>query len=482
MKSIRKGKNQFAPRVILKFYDHVSIPYDDDKMVKEYFLQHHIISWSQMLKKFPGISISRLFTTLEPARISEMIEKAKNRDKSYDPPNFLTYFAIDLPDKFDRNELLNEIWKDENLEYAYKESGPTKPPAVYAKNDRSSKWQGYLKPAPLGIDAMYAWNKPGGDGNSNVKFIDIELGWWLDHIDLPNPQIQIISGKNFDYWSHGTGVLGIILAQDNTTGCVGITPNMINPNCAVISQARPTIGNVNSAIHTTTDEGKLVYNTSDAITDAVHHLNFGDVLLLESQIYLNRGHSGSFFYPSEVESAIFDAISLATATGIIVIEAAGNGSDHGIGQNLDLFQNDSSKFVLDKNNIRDFKDSGAIIVSGCTSTVPHARVPGLNFGNRIDCYAWGENIKTTGKDNPVNPRTGYTSHFNSTSGAAAIVAGAVISIQSMREAAGKSRFSPGQMREILRNNMNGTESESATDDIGVMPDLKKIFNNEILGG
>lgn len=397
------------------------------------------------------------------------------------PPNFLTYFAIDLPDKFDRDELLKKIWEDKNIEYSYKECGLTDPPTVDASDDRSSKWQGYLKAAPEGIDAMFAWKKPGGDGNSNIGFIDLELGWWLDHVDLPIPQIQKISGENFDYFSHGTGVLGIIMAQDNDSGCVGITPNIKNLKAAVISQARPTIGNRNVKIRTTDDGGKLVYNLADAIMDAIQHLGFGDVLLLESQVFLNRGQSGSFYYPPETESAIFEAINLATASGIIVIEVAGNGSKDGIGQNLDLFQDDSSKFVFDRNKISDFKDSGAIMVGGSSSTVPHARETSSNFGNRIDCYAWGENIKTTGNDNAVNTRTGYTSDFNGTSGAAAIIAGAVIAIQSMREAAGKSRYSPIQMREILRNKANGTESESASDNIGVMPDLKKIFQNEISG-
>src|SRR5450432_2356148 len=454
MKSIGKGKKQFVPRIILKFHDHISMPYDADKEINDYFLEHHIISWPQMLHNFPGISVSRLFTTLEPARILEMIDKARNRDSFYNPPNFLTYFAIDLPDKFDRDLLLKEIWKDPNIEYTYKECGPTDPPTVDAKDDRSSKWQGYLKAAPEGINAMYAWKKPGGDGNSNVGFIDIELGWWLDHVDLPIPPIQKISGENFDYFSHGTGVLGIIMAQDNDSGCVGITPNIKNLKAGVISQARPTIGHRKREIHTTTDEGKLVYNTSDAITDAIKHLGFGDVLLLESQVFLDRRPADSFYFPYEVESAIFQVISLATAAGIIVIEPAGNAYGNASGNNLDSFQDDSSKFVFDRNNISDFKDSGAIMVGSSSSATPHARETSSNFGNRIDCFAWGENIKTTGSETAVNSRTGYTSDFNGTSGAAAIIAGAVISIQSMREAAGKSRYSPNQMREILRNKLN----------------------------
>src|SRR5262245_27259454 len=45
--------------------------------------------------------------------------------------------------------------------------------------------QGYLDPAPLGIDARYAWTIPGGRGE-NVRLVDIEYSWNLDHSDLVN--------------------------------------------------------------------------------------------------------------------------------------------------------------------------------------------------------------------------------------------------------------------------------------------------------
>jgi hypothetical protein len=58
-----------------------------------------------------------------------------------------------------------------------------------------------------------------------------------------------------------------------------------------------------------------------------------------------------------------------------------------------------------------------------------------------------------------------------TSSASAIIAGAAIVVQSIVAASGKRRLSPAQMRDILSN--NGT----ASDRIGVMPDLKKIIDD-----
>ena len=69
--------------------------------------------------------------------------------------------------------------------------------------------------------------------------------------------------------------------------------------------------------------------------------------------------------------------------GIVVVEAAGNAMLN-LGT-LPQFDRASSSF----------QESGAILVGGGTSTFPHGRAGGTNFGARIDCYAWAENITTT---------------------------------------------------------------------------------------
>src|SRR6185503_12422445 len=89
-----------------------------------------------------------------------------------------------------------------------------------SKRNPSAIYQGYLNPAPRGIDARYAWGFPGGDGAS-VGLIDIEQGWNLDHIDLRQARIQLLSGVNYAGKSHGTAVLGVLAAADNTIGGVG---------------------------------------------------------------------------------------------------------------------------------------------------------------------------------------------------------------------------------------------------------------------
>ena len=78
---------------------------------------------------------------------------------------------------------------------------------------------------------------------------------------------------------------------------------------------------------------------------------------------------------------------------------------------------------------------------------------------------------SAGTDNTL-----YTTGFNGTSGASPIVVGAALIVQGMAEASLGYRFSPRELREILR--MDGTPSANPPADlIGVMPDLNAIITN-----
>ena len=139
----------------------------------------------------------------------------------------------------------------------------------------------------------------------------------------------------------------------------------------------------------------------------------GDVLLLEAQ----TSFSGMNNLPVEVETAVFDAIRhVISVDGVVVIEAAGNGS-----RDLNTFVNNANLRVLDRSSA-DFRDSGAIMVGAGSSAAPHTRLGFSNFGNRIDCFAWGENIDTTGDGGSGMSTTSYTTTFGGTSGASPIVA------------------------------------------------------------
>ena len=114
------------------------------------------------------------------------------------------------------------------------------PPPVNPADDPRNVNQGYEDAAPNGIDARYAWRFVGGDG-AGVGFVDMERGRNLNHEDLAAAGITLISGISNDFFFDGTSALGEVLMVDN------------------------------------------YYNAVDAILDAVAHMAFGDVLLLEAQ-------------------------------------------------------------------------------------------------------------------------------------------------------------------------------------------------------
>jgi serine protease len=219
-----------------------------------------------------------------------------------------------------------------------------------------------------GIDALYARQFPGGRG-AGVKIIDVEQGWNLTHEDLPPVFFQ--GGPNRGdslFWNHGTAVLGVLSSGENGYGITGIAPqSAIGVSSAV---SRPCI----LGICWWSDDFE------NAVNRAAAQLSFGDIMIIEQHAQgpdsglpenPNCNPSQFEFVAMEYWDSYFDAIKNATARGIIVVEAAGNG-----GMDLD------SSIYNGKFN-RSVRDSGAILVGGGTS---RARAPmcWTNFGSRVD--------------------------------------------------------------------------------------------------
>jgi hypothetical protein len=395
--------------------------------------------------------VRRLFDALSPAEIQSLIGTAQANDPGYFPPNFENFLVIECPPGFDTGSLVFALNQVEGVvEYAYTSPLLEEAAVVGTSNPRFAD-QGYLG-IVNGINVQAAWTQ-GADG-SGVEFIDIERGWLLTHRDLPQ-NIPLLDGHNFrEGFPHGCAVLGIVVGIDDNKGIVGIAPKA---GAAVISRVTRSGANL------------LVDQTAAIILKAAVLLGFGDVLLLEMTA---EGR------PVEIAPAIFHAIQLATACGLIVVEPAGNG-----GHNLDDFRDDSGKHVLSRNVPADFKDSGAIVVGASQSAFPHARLSFSSFGSRVDCYAWGENIVTTGDEVQITDQNAIMNNFRGTSGASAIIAGACVLAQDLNSrmipVSGLSgKLGPLSMRQMLSNPQNGTPSFLESDQIGSMPDFQKIIANE----
>ena len=439
----------FAPVVIVKFADSISVPAapgDSLGLVEIGGIGDFVgaappESFTELLQEHV---MTRVFPTSDPG-FQNLLNDAVASDPSYVPPNFDNIFQVRCPIGVDASGLADELegWEGV-IEYAY-EARPTEPAGVVAITNPDFTRQGYLKPSPTGIGAEAAWAQ-GADG-TGLGFADIEHGWFLDHEDLPiNLQITLGVNRTKDH-GHGTAVLGVVAAVDNSVGVVGIAPEvlifLLSPEDRV------------PAVSRSADHAAL------RISQAATLLNPGDVLLLEIQ-----SEGG----PVEVSRSVFDAIRLATAKGIVVVEAAGNS-----GRNLDFVLNEEGKRSLDRTH-PDFENSGAIIVSAARAAFPHERLRGC-FGNRVDCYAWGEQVFTSGsRATPVGPKDYF--EFSGTSSASSIIAGVCLLMQDLRVRRGPPgtpRFRPEDLRAILSDENNGERSFLATEPIGVMPDLGKII-------
>jgi hypothetical protein len=365
------------------------------------------------------------------------------------------------------------------VEYAYTAAEPSDP-VVSPAGDPLFAQQGYLSAGPAGIGVQAAWNK-GADGQGK-NFIDIEQGWFLAHEDLPSG-IRLLTGVNSPKsFPHGCAVLGEIVGVDNNVGVVGAAPNATA--AAVSYFKKDEAFNSGRSRHRIADSVMFATTLLAPGTDGSGDFGDGGCLLLEVQVGGKVGGSNTLV-PVETDPAIFEAIRLATKVRVIVVEAAGNG-----GVRLDDYLDASNRRVLARGT-PDFRESGAIMVGACLAALPHAHVAGAgdpptrsNFGTRVDCYAWGERVVTTGNpDHPADSHAywdGAPRFFGGTSSAAPIILGACLLLQNLqamlRPKSGiTGALSPARMREILSKPGNGTTSP---DQIGVMPDFAKIIANE----
>ncbi|MFO7788628.1 MAG: S8 family serine peptidase [Halospina sp.] len=440
-----------APRVILRFEDEVVAQRPDNPV--DLLAKSHPARWRAFQERYGDVRLSRSLTRIEPDEIAELQKRALERDPTYRPANFEAFFDITTEKAESLEEMAKALrgWpgiRSVDIEVI----GPD--PLVVPADDPRFANQGYLTAAPDGIDAPFAWVLPGGDG-AGQRVIDVERGWTTNHDDLVAQGATLIHGTIRDgSRAHGTSVLGEIVAVDNTIGCVGIAPNVAGVMCSsYFGSTQP-----------------------DAILAAAAALSFGDTILLEVQVAAQYTPSGDPTYgPTETIDLNFEAIRLATALGMIVIEAGGNGTNNGGLPALDLDAYTKGGQQILNPGSADFRDSGAIIVAAASSAAPHTRMNWSTFGARIDCFAWGQNVNTT-SSSAAGATDLYTTSFGGTSSASPIVTGAALCVQGVFEAQNGFRLSPGQMRILLSDpSVNTNPAATETTAMGVMPNLAGII-------
>lgn len=402
------------------------------------------------------LMLTPVFSDKTRKKLPELQKLAVSQDPTYQPSLLSAFYYVEAEEAEDLLALARILMASAAVKSADVEI-PGPDPIVDASDDPRASAQTYLDPAPGGIDARYAWTFTGGDGNGQTV-IDIEQGWTLDHEDLVDHGVTQLNGTIVNSSRrHGTSVLGELCAVDNDIGCVGIAPNVAS---VFVASRNPSL--------------------ADSIVDVLSSLDFGDVMLLETQDGV-AGSSPTMYGPSEIVEAVWESIRLASALGVIVVEAGGNGTNNGSTPpvDLDLFANLAGERVLwrDDGNA-DFRDSGAIIVSAATSAAPHTRLAYGTHGQRIDCYGWGQDIETCSSDS-TGATDLYRSNFAGTSSASPMVAGAALCVQGVYQSTNSgARLSPRQMRQILSDlAINTAPAATETTAMGVMPDLRGIIDS-----
>jgi len=476
------------------------------------------------LLKSEGIAIKPLFGVSE-GRLKEDVASLSARTGA-DLPDLSTFYRVDAPD--DRlDELAERFQQMDEFEGAYVKP-PTEPAhATVAEREKQEHEQAaahrlnemaslsdeppsstpnftarqlYLNPAPVGIDAKYAWTVPGGRGNG-VRIIDIEWGWRFTHEDIPQNTGGVLSGANSSALgkeNHGTAVIGEVGGDANTFGITGICPNA-------------HVSAVSLETHA----------TEQAIRIAADKLNPGDIILLEVHRAGPRSNAGSgqFGYIAiEWWPGDLAAIRYAVAKGIIVVEAAGNG-----GQNLDdqIYNTRPAGFPASwKNPFNPANPtSGAVLVgagnppAGTHSRNVHpswgepyadrARCFFSNYGARVDTQGWGWEVTSTGYGDlqgGSDRNKWYTDQFSGTSSASPIVVGAIASLQGVLHAHNRPLLTPASAIQALRSsgspqqqgpgftfspNMSGSgypqshPARTTSQRIGSRPNLRQLIQQKL---
>ena len=346
---------------------------------------------------------------------------------------------------------------------------PAPPPAMYCRVAPDGAWPaigaGLAPDLTPYQDYRAGLAIPAGETGAGVRIGDVEYEWAATHADLqprglPSALASGLGGIYPQVRDHGTAVLGILGAADDGHGITGLVPS------AKLVPVSPIV------------QPLQAYQPAAAIDTAAAGLGPGDVLLIEQQAAIRLSTSQTVYGPIEYfdtpTNPVRTAIAKAVAKGVVVVEPAGNGD-------LDLGTLTSAPWL---SSAADPKTSGALIVGaggagiGEGDVLDRQRVPGSNWGARVDVQGFGSGVVSSGYGDISSPDAdadhAYTACFDGTSSASATVAGAVAALQAGVIARRGTPLTPAQVRTVLRSTglaQAAPSGAAAADNIGPRPQV-----------
>lgn len=468
--------------------------------------EHRRQQWDELQEQYGPLTLSRRFTTLPPEALRALANRAKARQElgekeslyndypaaaemlaNAEAPSlpaaqfdFDTYFQIDVSSQEVAIAIAERL---DGWEEIVQLTTLLPPPAPQPFDCRD--YQGYLdgetgtELPPVagyqGIRARPVWAAVGAGAAVSQGMVTIgviERRWNLQHNDLDQGAMMQVAGNCPPALSpamaneelrHAIADLGVLAARNNGVGCTGIAYG-----------APILLASSNRCNRTRPDA------IADAIVTLLAQLQPGDVLLIEEQIRyprdpnqpgasINPANEDTYIYaPVEFSPDTFEAIRLATALGVTVIEPAGNKTSSRASVDLQPYFTRYEQWLRQQGLLLpgDPFDSGATLVGAC---VPQAqqRHSSSNYGMPVRCCAWGSNVTTLDLNDGI--RCGY----NGTSAASAIIAGAAALLQSIVSSTSMP-LTPTQLRTLLSDPNFGVEPDPNRGPVGVMPDLQRI--------
>jgi subtilase family protein len=402
-----------------------------------------------VLSRYRAQEIAPLVQSLTAEQLDGLAAGARART-GRPAPDMASWYLLTLPAGVDVDAAIADLRALPEVTHAY--PAPDAAPPPQSSTPDFTAMQGYLRPAPVGIDADFSHQDPRTRG-AGIRVVDLEYDWNPFHEDLGLDWSTDLGGDVFPRYTgfadeHGTAVFGELVGADNAYGVTGGVPEAQMLGISPTRRVSPT---------------QTRWLPGEAMVYAGQFLDPGDALLIEQQTVGPNG--GTRYVPVEWIQSAFDATRLLTDLGVTVVATGGNG-----GENLD-----GPEFLGRFD--RTVRDSGAIVV-GAGSSTTHERLSFSVYGSRVDLQGWGHNITTTGGNgnlqggtDPANRDVRYTRTFGGTSGAGPIVTSAVVAVQSYRKATGQAPWSAARIAELLKR--NGTPQGGDTSQhIGPLPDVE----------